>query len=180
MISLIARLIFKILGWKIVGEFPPEKKYVIIAVPHTSNWDFPLGLTTRMAKKVRVHYVGKDSLFKGPFGFIFYWLGGYPVDRSKNTGFVDSIVKLYGEVDELRLNIAPEGTRKKAEKWKSGFWHIAKQANVPIMPIGLDYGNKEVKLMDLFHPGESYESDLPKLLELFKGIKGKIPEHGSY
>ena len=120
MFKRISQFLLWLWGFKIIGDLPKEiKKYIIIAMPHTSNWDFLLGLLVRSAINAKVNFIGKSSLFKFPHGFIFRWLGGHPVDRSKRTNFVDSIIEIYQKEERFAMVIAPEGTRKKSETIKN-------------------------------------------------------------
>ena len=167
-------ILFKILRWKIVGDFPRElKKYVVIAAPHTSWIDFPIGVLARMSSGIMINFIGKNSLFKPPFGFIFRLLGGTPVDRSKNNNTVDAIIKIFNSKDEFRLALSPEGTRKKVEKWKTGFYFIAKGAEVPIVMATLDYEKKQVKIGKPYYTTEFQEKDFEFFYAFFEGIKGK-------
>ncbi|MEQ6124004.1 lysophospholipid acyltransferase family protein [Pseudotenacibaculum sp. MALMAid0570] len=173
-----SRFIFmNILGWKIVGDFPKDiKKYVIIAAPHTSWQDFPIGILAKYASGEKINYIGKDSLFKPPFGFLFKALGGAPVDRSKSNNLVDAIVDVFNSRDEFRLALSPEGTRKKVEKWKTGFYYIAKGANVPIIMGTLDFGKKQIKISKPYYPTNDKEKDFEVFHAYYKGVKGKNPE----
>ncbi len=175
---MISKFIFNtILGWKIVGEIPKDiKKSVIIGVPHTSWKDFPIGVLGRSILKTKMTFVAKHTLFKPPFGFIFRWLGGVPVNRSKSTNLVDAIINIFNSKDEFHLAISPEGTREYTERWKTGFYYIAKGANVPIIVFGFDFGNKQVLLSEPFYPTENMEEDFKKLLDFCKNIKGEKPE----
>ena len=131
--------LLRILGWKITGDYPYGiKKCIIAVIPHTSNWDFPLGLLTRGSLNENITFYGKKSLFRFPFAGLFKWLGGIPVDRSKNNNFVDAVIQLYNERDELITVISPEGTRGKVETLKSGFYYIAKGAKIPIILCKFD------------------------------------------
>ena len=134
--------------WKFKGDFPSQlKKYIIIAAPHTSWVDFPIAILARNASGEKINFVGKNTLFKGPFGWFFRSLGGAPVDRSKNNKTVDAIVDIFKEKEVFRLALSPEGTRKKVEKWKTGFYYIAKGASVPIVMATLDFGKKQIKMV---------------------------------
>ena len=127
MFSQISKSILSLLGWKFIGDYPHDiDKKIIIVVPHTSNWDFPLGLLIRSALKAKIHFIGKASLFKPPHGIIFKALGGFPVKRGKNYNQVDQIVNYYNQREKFTLTIAPEGTRKKVDKLKTGFYHIVR------------------------------------------------------
>lgn len=165
-----------LLGWKINGSFHPEiKKYVLIGAPHTSWHDFHIGLLSREVAKININLIAKKSLFKPPFGFILRAMGGLPVDRSKSTNLVDAIIDMYNKKDEFRLAISPEGTRKYVKKWKTGFYHIAKGANVPIVMFGFDFGNKQVKLSEPFYPTDNIKADFTHFLNFYKNIKGAKP-----
>ena len=177
--KLLARFIlFKILKWKIIGSFPKElKKYVIIAAPHTHWIDFPLGILVKWAEAAPVNYIGKASLFKPPFGFLFKWLGGAPVNRSESTNKVQAIVDVFNKNEKFILALSPEGTRKKVEKWKTGFYYIAKGANVPIVMATLDFKNKQVKISDPYYLTNDMEKDFDFFYAYFKEVEGKIPEY---
>jgi 1-acyl-sn-glycerol-3-phosphate acyltransferase len=171
-------VLYTLWGWKKVGHFPRSlKKYVIIAAPHTHWLDFPLGILVRSAESLPASYIGKASLFKPPFGFIFRWLGGTPVDRSTSSNMVESIVDVFNSRDQFILGLSPEGTRKKTEKWKTGFYFIAKGAGVPIVMATLDFENKEVRISEPYHPTEDQEADFAYFYNYFKGVKGKIPAY---
>lgn len=173
----IARFIyFKILGWKIKGEFPTSlDKLVIIVAPHTSWWDFVLGLLIRKVLNEEINYIGKKSLFDSPFGWFFRWTGGAPIDRSKSSDTVTAIVNIFSQREKFRLALSPEGTRKKVEKWKTGFYHIAKQAKVPIVMVAFDYGKKEIKFSKSVLPTENIELDFNTYHQFFEGVIGKHP-----
>ncbi len=176
----ISKFIFStIFGWKIVGEFPKElKKYILIGAPHTSWHDFVLGMLVRSIAQEKINFIGKDTLFKPPFGFVFRWLGGTPVDRSKSNNLVDAIVQTFERNNEFRLALSPEGTRKKVKKWKTGFYYIAKGANVPIVMFTLDFGRKQVALSTPFYITDNMEKDFIFIHNFYKDIKGKFPEKG--
>ena len=167
----------RILGWKLVGDFPKYlKKYVVIAAPHTSWKDFPIAILARNSSGEKVNFIGKNSLFKGPFGFIFRSLGGTPVDRSKSSNMVDAIIQIFDNKEEFRLGISPEGTRKKVIKWKTGFYFIAKGAKVPIVMATLDFENKEIKFSEPYDITDDKEKDFKHFHNFFKGVKGKHSE----
>ena len=131
---------FKILGWKLVGSFPQLDKCVVIVVPHTSWVDFFLGLLIRRVLNEDIHFIGKKALFKPPFGWYFRWMGGAPIDRSKNMDTVSATAKIFNQNKKFRLALSPEGTRKKVSEWKTGFYYIAKAAKVPIVMVAFDFG----------------------------------------
>jgi len=169
----LSRLILKILGWKVTGLYPSDvKKLILVAAPHTSNWDFPLGLMIRSVIKKDVKYIGKASLFRPPLGWILKPLGGMPVDRTKSNNFVEAVVKKFNEKEELAILFAAEGSRKRVEKFKTGFYHIARLAKIPILPTVLDYDKKEFRFLDLVWPTSNFAEDLAHIESLFRGTRG--------
>jgi 1-acyl-sn-glycerol-3-phosphate acyltransferase len=174
------RFLFRVFGWKIVGGFPPElKKYIVAVAPHTSNIDFLIGVACRSLLKMQnARFLAKRSLFRPPFGFIFRWLGGYPVDRHKSGDMVGQVAAIFAREDHFILAIAPEGTRKKVEKLRTGFYYIARQAGVPIIPCGFDYSKKEVIIGSAFYPSQDVTADIDLLTTFFKNIRGKNPALG--
>lgn len=136
------RLILRALGWRMEGEAPQISKYVLIAAPHTSNWDFLLMLAARVHFGVHAAWMGKDTLFRWPFGTLLRALGGIPVDRTSSRNAVEQTSAAILNAERIVVAIPPEGTRKRAEYWKSGFYHIAQSAQVPIVLTYLDYGRK--------------------------------------
>jgi len=164
------------MGWKIIKDFPKLKKYVIIADPHISWHDFSIAIMTRFIKNTKVNYIGKASLFKWPFGFIFKWLGGAPVDRARRTKVVDQIIAIFNEKDSFILGISPEGTRKKVKTWKTGFYFIAKGAQAPIIMATLDFKNKEVRISKPYYLTDSMDVDMDYFYNHFDGVVGKHPE----
>ncbi|HMQ86955.1 MAG TPA: lysophospholipid acyltransferase family protein [Flavilitoribacter sp.] len=178
MLSGLNRWLLKALGWQMeIGEWPFPPKYIVIVVPHTSNWDFPLGLMVRSALDVDIKYVGKESLFRGPLGRIFRWLGGYPVDRSKNTNFVDLVADIFNRHETFAIAIAPEGTRSKVDKLKTGFYYIARAAGVPIIMCRFDWSRKKVAFSKPFYTTDDADADFEAIYDFFRGAIGKIPEN---
>ncbi len=173
-------LIFKLTGWKTEGEFPHHlKKYIIAVAPHTSNWDFVFGIMTRSIMKIQTaKFLGKDNLFKPPFGWFFRAVGGYPVNRFKNSDMVQQVVDIFNDHEKFILGLAPEGTRKKIEKLRTGFYYIAKKANVPIVPCGFDYAKKIIIVGVPFYPTDNFKSDIDSLLKFYQSITGKNPSLG--
>ncbi len=177
MYNALCRFLLKLFGWKIVGPYPEnEKKFIIAVVPHTSSWDFPLGIIVRGALKKDIKFLGKSSLFKPPFGWFFRALGGYPVDRSKSSNLVDAVVDIFNSKERFVVAIAPEGTRKKVERLKTGFYYIALGAKIPILPVAFDFEHKTVWIKDLFYPEGDKEKDFEHIHQVFAGVKGKKPE----
>ncbi len=180
MFRALCELLLYIMGWKPAGVLPYHlKKYVIIVAPHTSGWDFIVGVLFRKALRLeKARYLGKKELFKPPFGFVFRWLGGYPVDRSQNKNMVEEVVKIFDSHDEFGIALSPEGTRKRVERLKTGFYNIAKKANVPIVMVGLNFQNKQVVFSEPFVTTENQQADFEHILKFFRPIKGKHPEKG--
>ena len=175
--SITAFIFHKLFGWKTVGLCPTDlKKYIIIGAPHTHWQDFFLGLAIKISQKVPANFIGKASLFKPPFGFIFRALGGTPVDRSKSDNRVDAIVTIFNNREQFILALSPEGTRKRVDTWKTGFYHIAKGANVPIVMMTFDFGNKQVKISEPYYLTNDMEKDMNFMYDFYRDVKGKVPE----
>lgn len=172
---------FKILGWKVVGKnnFSKQtiKKAVIIAAPHTSWHDFYIGILLRGVVGIKANFIGKRSLFRFPFGWFFRALGGAPVNRFKNENKVQAIARLFHEREEFRIGMAPEGTRKKVEEFRTGFYYIAKEAKVPIIMFTLDFKNKQNKISAPFYPTNDMEADFKVIYNFFDGVKGKVSKY---
>lgn len=172
----ICQFILKLIGWKIVGRLPDDKKYIIIVAPHTSNWDLIIGLIARFAVGVKINFLAKNQVFFFPLGILLRAMGGTPVDRSKKGNKVEQAVALFQNSDELKLGLAPEGTRSPVTRWKEGFYYIAYQAEIPIVMIGFDYSSKEIKIQDPFWPSGDINKDFPKIIEYFRTVKGRYPK----
>jgi 1-acyl-sn-glycerol-3-phosphate acyltransferase len=171
----------KITGWKAVNGIPAElKKFVLVVAPHTSSWDVFMGFAFRSALKLgHIRFIAKKELFKPPFGFIFRKLGGVPVDRFSSNNFVDQVVDMFNSNESFAIALSPEGTRKKVDRLRSGFYHIAKKANVPIVLLALDFGKKEFRFAAPFYATENEAEDFRKIILFFTGVRGKNPELGS-
>lgn len=168
----LGRAYLRLAGWQIEGTFPEELRYVAIVAPHTSNWDFPLGVALMFAVELRVSWLGKHPLFKAPFGGFFRRLGGIPVDRRASHGVVGACVQAFASAPALLLALAPEGTRKGVSQWKSGFYLIASGAQVPLLPVAFDFHTHRIQLLPLFRPTGSLEQDLPRIQALFSEVQG--------
>ncbi|MFZ1375067.1 MAG: lysophospholipid acyltransferase family protein [Geothrix sp.] len=168
----LGRSYLELAGWRIEGAFPADPKYVLIVAPHTSNWDFLVGVAVAFAVELRASWLGKHSLFRAPFASFLRWLGGIPVNRSASHGMVGACVHAFESAPTLMLALAPEGTRKGVSQWKSGFYRIAVAAQVPILPVGFDYREHVVRLMPLFHPSGDLDQDLPLIQALFEQVHG--------
>ncbi len=165
-------------GWEVQGALPAEaRRSVFIAAPHTSNWDLPYTLMAAFVLGLRIHWLGKASLFRWPFGGVMRWLGGIAVDRSRPGGLVASAAEtLAGDGPALQLVVPPEGTRGRTRHWKTGFWHIARQANVPIVMAYMDYERKVCGLGPLFTTSDDVEADLVVIKRFYAPIKGRRPD----
>ncbi len=172
-------MMFSTFGWKTKGEIPDLDKYVIVVAPHTSNWDFFVGLAARYILHLRSHFLAKNSLFKVPVvGWFLKSIGGHAVDRSRKTNMVDQVVEIFENNNKFVLTVTPEGTRSYQPNWKTGFYRIAEKAKVPIVMVGFDYGNRVVEVLDPFHPTGDLESDIEKMKDYYRTIRGKRPELG--
>ncbi len=162
-------------GWRIEGRLPPQAaKSVLIAAPHTSNWDLPYTLMTAFMLRLNIRWMGKASLFRAPFGGVMRWLGGIAVDRSRNTNLVAASAQAIAQADSpLQLVIPPEGTRGRTRHWKTGFYFIAQQAGVPIVLAFMDYQRKVAGLGPVFTPTGNVEADLAEIKRFYADIKGK-------
>ncbi len=180
MFSALSRLILKLWGWKITGSYPYDLPKIIVAVgPHTSNWDFPIGVLLNSAMKIHANYVGKHTLFRPPFGFIFKYLGGIPVDKTKRSRFVENTIAAINARERVHLAISPEGTRKKVDKLRTGFYHIAKGTNSAICLCKFDWENMELFFdPQLFYPTADEAADLDFIWNYFKNVQGRNPELG--
>jgi 1-acyl-sn-glycerol-3-phosphate acyltransferase len=165
--------ILRALGWRVEGEVPNLPKFVIAVAPHTSNWDFIVGAAAMFALDLRLAFLGKHTLFRRPFGAIFRWMGGIPVDRSSPHGVVAESIEAFRRVDRRILAIAPEGTRRQVGQFKSGFLQIARGAGVPVLLATLDWGAKVVRLGPAFDPGEDVEADRRRTEAFFAPVRGK-------
>ena len=167
MIRVLSKFILKkIICWEVIGSLPLNKKYVIAVVPHSSYFDLVIAVLIRTYSGLKIKFIGKKELFNPITSFFFKFLGGIPVDRSKNTNIVDEVVSLFDQKEIEILAIAPEGTRKEVKKWKSGFYYIALNANLPILMVSFDYMKKEVNINDKFFPSGNFENDIRKLEDL--------------
>jgi len=179
MLSTLAKFLFtKIWRWKIDGEYPiNEKKFIIVVAPHTSFHDVPIGILFRTWYQVPIKFIIKADFFKNPILKRFFnFIGGIPVDRSKSNNFVDAVVDIFNERKELAIAITPEGTRKKVEKFKSGFYYIAQKAKIPILPIAFDFEHKVIIINPFYYPSEHAKNDILAIEALYKGVKGKHPK----
>lgn len=167
----------KLTGWKLEGGLPPEgSKSVLIAAPHTSNWDLPYTLMMAFAFRLNIYWMGKAQIFKPPFRGLMMWLGGIPVERETSNNLVAASAEAIKAADgPLQLVVSPEGTRSKVRHWKSGFYYIATSANVPIVLAYLDYANKRGGIGPIFQPTGNLEADMQAIQAYYRPFKGKNP-----
>ncbi len=163
-------------GWTYHFKLPESPKYVIIGAPHTSNWDFVLMFLVSRAAGLRVNWVGKDSLFKGPMGNFMHWLGGVRVNRSSRNNFVQAAIQAFEENEELHLILAPEGTRSKTGHWKSGFYFIALGARVPILLAAVDFPSRHLQVDFALMPTGNVKADMDIVRAYYAGKRGKFPD----
>jgi 1-acyl-sn-glycerol-3-phosphate acyltransferase len=168
----------KATGWKIQGQLPANgRKSVLIAAPHTSNWDLPYTLMVAFALRLNVYWMGKQSIFKPPFRGVMLWLGGIPIQRESSNNVVEaSIASIQNADGPVQLIVPPEGTRSKARYWKTGFYYIALGANVPIVMAYMDYARKESGLGPVFEPTGNIEADMARIQAFYQPFTGKNPD----
>jgi len=170
---------FRLTGWKIEGGLPPQPKFIAIGAPHTTNWDFVFMLAVMTSFGAKISFMGKDSLFKGPFGSIIRRSGGIPIRRGVHENVVEQMANAFAASTSLILVIAPAGTRHPSDHWKSGFYHIARTARVPIVPARIHYPHKLVTVGPPLIPGDDPTTDMDVLRRFYAGGKGKYPEQAS-
>lgn len=179
MLKTIARQCLNLTGWRLDVRLPTEDKYVIIAAFHTSNWDFIYGILYMWSLGERFLFVAKHTLFWGPFGYVFKFLGGVPVDRREPHGFIARMVEQFNAREVMKLAIVPEGTRSRVSYWKTGFYYIAMEAKVPIALGYLDYKNKILGVGQTLYPSGDIDHDMELIRAFYLDKSGKYPEkHG--
>jgi 1-acyl-sn-glycerol-3-phosphate acyltransferase len=172
----IARKLLHWAGWKIEGHRPPYDRYVLIAAPHTSNWDFPLMLAFAAAFNIKITWMAKHNLFFPPVGWFLRMMGGMPINRRENSNVVAQMVQSFADKRPLVLVVPTEGTRRWVEYWKSGFYHIAHGAGVPIVPSYLDYGAKRGGFGKALQTTGNLALDMSYLRSFYQPMSGKFPE----
>jgi len=173
---LLSKIYFFIIGWKVEGEIPRNtKKYIVIGAPHTSYYDFPIGIATSKIVDMKIRYLAKRELFVFPIKYFLVKLGGIPVDRSKNSSTVDSMVEMFNQSKELICALSPEATRSAVNKWKMGFYYIAQGAKVPIQLVSLDYKKKVVGFGPLLFPSGDIEKDMAVIRDFYRDKSAKHP-----
>ncbi|MBV6406719.1 MAG: hypothetical protein EFKGCFLK_00266 [Rhodocyclaceae bacterium] len=175
-LSRLSRALLGLFGWQVVLVPPPVPKAVVIFYPHTSNWDFIIGILARTAVAIPIGFIGKDSLFRPPFGALFRRLGGIPVNRRQSTGFVALMADLFARRDSLYLAIAPEGTRARVDHWKSGFYRAALAAGVPLGLAFIDYPRREIGITHWLTLSGDEAADMARLRDCYAGRRGRRPQ----
>ena len=150
---------------------------MVIVAPHTSNWDFLVGVGALFSLGLRISFLGKDSIFRGPTGRIVRWLGGVPVDRSVSRDRVTEMVDTFRDHERLVFGLAPEGTRKRVTEWKTGFYHVALGAKVPIVPVAFDYAKKAIIIGPPVYPTGDATREIANIRKFFSGVTAKRPEN---
>lgn len=171
-----AARVLRVFGWRVIYTPPPSPKGVVVVYPHTSNWDFILGVLARSVLGLRMHWVGKHTLFRWPFEWFMRALGGVPVNRSQTKGLVEQLSKEFDRYPQFFLVLTPEGTRKRTEYWKSGFYHLAHGLDLPLGLAAFDYSKKEVVLTQWIKLTGNVEDDLARVRKIYKGTQGRHRE----
>lgn len=169
-------LLLRLMGWRITGTFPDVRKAVLIVAPHTSNWDGVMTVVASFALGLRISFFVKHSAFRFPFGGLMRFFGALPVNREDSRNLVAYSAAKLREKEQLLLSVAPEGTRDTADSWKTGFYWIAHEANVPIVCIAFDYPTKEVRIVGHLTPTGDLEGELPRILDFYRGITPRHPD----
>jgi len=179
----LGRLILTVIRWGFEGEVPNVSKGVIIVAPHTSNWDFIVGVGAMLALDLKLRFLGKHTLFDGPLAPMMRGLGGIPVDRTKpGQGIVEEMAERFEKEEELLLALSPEGTRRSVDRWKTGFHRIAHAADVPIMAVALDYGPRRIRFGPVVHPSDDIDRDVGIFVDFSataRGRRGKVAPYTS-
>ncbi|MDB9753383.1 lysophospholipid acyltransferase family protein [Oceanospirillaceae bacterium] len=170
---LVSWLVLKLGGWKVVNVAPASGSYLIIAAPHTSNWDFPLGIAIAFHLRLKMYFIAKHTLFEGILGPIMRWLGGIPLNREASKNFVESSIDAYAHNENLVLAIAPEGTRGSVTRWKTGFYHMAKGANVPLALAYFDFSTRTGGIGKMFNTTDDMIADMQAIENFYRPMKGK-------
>jgi len=169
----------KVFGWRLEGRLPDVDKLVVIAAPHTSNWDLPVLLSLAFALRAKACWLGKHTLFRRPFGFLFRWMGGIPVYRSASKNMVAQSVEMFCNCEKLILTIPPEGTRSKVSHWKTGFYYIALGAGTPIAMAFIDYKRKASGVGPTLYPTGDIEADMEVIRNFYATVTAKYPDKAS-
>jgi 1-acyl-sn-glycerol-3-phosphate acyltransferase len=176
MVRWVAGWFLRLNGWQAEGEQPRERRYVLIGAPHTSNWDLVYVIALAAMYDLRVSWMGKHTLFRPPFGWLMRRLGGIPVDRRQPGNLVAQLAQAFEASDSLKLVVPVEGTRGRVSYWKSGFYHIARTANVPIALCFLDYARRRGGFGPVLHPSGDILGDMDRIRDFYRDKTGKHPE----
>jgi 1-acyl-sn-glycerol-3-phosphate acyltransferase len=176
LLSAPAHWLLRAAGWRIQGAPPDLPKYIVVAAPHTTNWDFLIMVGVVLAVQVPIHWLGKHTIFRKPLGAIFVRLGGIPIDRSKAGNVVEQLISVFAASDRFVLIIAPEGSRKQVGRWKSGFYHIAKGAHVPLILATLDYTHRIVNIETVVYPTDDAKADAERIMAFYAAVAGRYPQ----
>lgn len=169
--------VFRLMGWRIEGQLPPLDKFVVIGAHHTSNWDFVLFIAAKFILRLNARWFGKHSIFRWPFGALMRYWGGIPIRRHLKLNTVEQAIEAFAEHRQFILVLSPEGTRRRVERWKSGFYHIACGAGVPIVPAALDFQHRRIVIGAPFQPTGNEEADLRQLLAFYRPYVPKNPDY---
>lgn len=171
----LGRAALGVAGWRIEGAIPNRPRLLVIVAPHTSNWDFAVGIAAMFALGVQVTFLGKDTLFRWPLGGVMRWLGGFPVDRHAPHNVVEQTVRLIRSRERVVVGLSPEGTRRKLPAWRTGYYFVARGAGVPIVPVAFDYPARAIRIFAPHQPAETVEQDLAELGQLFEARMARYP-----
>jgi len=172
----LGKTILRLMGWHFAGEFPAQPKMILIVAPHTSNWDFVIGLAVVFSLRLKITFFGKHSIFIPPFDRLLRRWGGMPVERSAKHGVVEQMADEMRKADKMILCLAPEGTRSRVENWKTGFLHIAHKAKVPVLLVAFDYKKKHIEFGPLHKISEDIPHELNKIYQHYADVQAKFPD----
>ena len=167
------RAVWRLGGWRMVGPWPDIRKVVVIVAPHSSAWDAIWGIAAKVGMSLGIVFIGKKEAFWGPVGWILRKVGGVPVDRSAPGGIVDQVATQIRESERMWFVLAPEGTRRKVDNWKTGFWKIARRAGVPVLCVGFDYPDRAIRIGELVELTDDMDADLKRIRGKFAAYRGK-------
>lgn len=171
----LGRVILRLAGWRLDIAIPDEPRLLVILAPHTSNWDFVFGMAALLRLELPVHWFGKHTLFAPPFGALMRKLGGIAIDRSSGSGVVAQSAAAFTNSQQLLIGLAPEGTRSRVEKWKRGFYHIAREAQVPVLVAYIDYRRKCIGTGPLMRPTGDWDADMREIFAFYRGVTARHP-----
>lgn len=176
----LGRQVLRFYGWRFNGQFPTHKKMIIAVAPHTSNWDFVIGLAVVFALRLKISFFGKHTIFIPPFDRLLRRWGGIPIERSRAHGVVEQISDSLREAEQMVLCLAPEGTRSRVTHWRQGFMHIARRAEVPVVLVGLNYQTRTIELGPSIEVDENIDQAMGKVYQFYAKVQAKFPDKFSY